>query len=126
MNADQALKIYKGALQYHLKHPERFIDTKPLDLNEGFYIFQELHPTKRRESLEITAKLVTFLIRSEVTTMEDVQRELGVSHPAILKRLKVLRRQGMVKRESKKFYIATPRLIEFQAKFLKRLLKGAV
>lgn len=78
------------------------------------FLKASLHPTAKKSSMELTRKLINYLCDVEICTAKDIYDSLSYADKPVLFRLKKLKEQGYIRRESKKAYIATRRL-----KFLK-------
>lgn len=115
------LDEYHKKLENWRRNLQPVADLRELTFNDVALLVLKLHPTNREESKAITRKLLVFLAEQEVATTEEMIRELGISYPALLDRLKVLRTMNLVRRESRMFYLATPRLYEFVQKYMQHL-----
>jgi hypothetical protein len=96
-------------------------DIQPLAIGDVLLLRAQIHPTKRAESKEVTRSLVNYLCDQEITTAKRIYEDLGLSDKPVLKRLKLLQQHGLVRRESKRYYVATPRLQELRNRYLKRI-----
>jgi hypothetical protein len=98
-----------------------YADIQPLQSKDIIIIKQFLHPTNKRESKDMTKLLINFLCDEGITTAQDIYEKLQCSDKPILTRLKIMKQFGLIRREAKKYYIATPRLVEIQRKYLRHL-----
>lgn len=69
-----------------------------------------LHPTSKKSSMAITRRLLMYLKDVEICTANDIYETLGYADKPVMARLKKLKEQGYIRRESKRAYIATRRL----------------
>lgn len=109
---EQVYNDYQNDVARWKERQAHYIDIKPLNMNELLFIKTRLHPTAKAESKEMSKKIMEFIHSKRIVTAEEIYEEFGYSDKPVLRRLKVLREVGLVRRESKKFYIATPRLDE--------------
>lgn len=96
-------------------------DIQPLTINDIILFRALIHPTDKKESKDMTRELIKFVCDQGITTAEDIFNTYGWSDKPVMKRLKLLREFGMVRRESKKYYLPTPRLIELRNKYIERV-----
>lgn len=96
-------------------------DIQPLSTNDILLLKALMHPTNRADSKKLTEELVRYLCTRGIATASNIYEDMGLSDKPVLKRLKLLQQHGYVRRESKKYYIATPRLRELNARYLKRI-----
>jgi len=96
-------------------------ELQPLTVQEVLFIRATLHPTAKKESKEITRKLILYLCNQGICTAQDIYNDLGYHDKPILHRLKKFREHGLVRRESKKYYMPTPRMLELREKYLERV-----
>jgi hypothetical protein len=96
-------------------------DIQPLTTPDVMYIAAMLHPTARKESKEVTRKLINFLCDNAICTAQDIYDGLGYADKPVLTRLRKLMGFGLVRRESKKYYMPTPRMKALRAKYMERL-----
>jgi hypothetical protein len=99
----------------------QYVDIKPLTLNDVIFLKTVLHPTEKKETKKVTENLVNFICESKIVTAEEIYTSLGLSDKPVLKRLKVFRQFGLIRRESKKYYLPTPRMEELHKRYLKRI-----
>lgn len=97
---------------------KEFCDPTTTDM---LYIRAVLHPTAKKESREMTRRLIELLCERGVCTMVEITEALGYSENPILKRLKLLRQNGYVRRESKKYYLPTHRMRFVHDNYLDRI-----
>lgn len=96
-------------------------ELQPLSIPDVLNIKLTLHPTNKRESKELTRRLVEYLVEVEICTAGDIYDALGCTDKPTLQRLRKFKEYGLVRRESKKYYIATDRLIELKDKFIEKV-----
>jgi len=96
-------------------------DVQPLTTPEILLFRALLHPTNKKESKDMTRELVNYLCEQGITSAEDIYTKYNWSDKPVMRRLKLMREFGMVKREQKKYYMPTPRLFELQETYLKRV-----
>jgi predicted HTH transcriptional regulator len=109
----------KVELMREQKTPHK--DIQPLQVADILLLRAVIHPTDKKESKEMTRELVKFVCDQGIVTAEEIYSTFGWSDKPVMKRLKVLREFGIIRRESKKYYIATPRLLELRNKYLERV-----
>lgn len=97
---------------------KEFCDPTTADL---LYLRATLHPTSKKDSRDITRKLITLLCERKICTTTEICEALQCSEKPILRRLKILRQNGYVRRESKKYYLATHRMHVMYRNFLDRV-----
>ena len=96
-------------------------ELQPLTVQEVLFIKAILHPTIKQESRDLTRNLILYLCEKRICTAQDIYRDLGYSDKPVMQRLKKFREHGLVRRVSKKYYIASPRLYELKEKYLERV-----
>jgi DNA-binding transcriptional ArsR family regulator len=96
-------------------------EIQPLTLPDVLFIKAILHPTAKKESKEVTRKLIMFLCDRGIVTAQEIYDELGYADKPVLHRLKKFREHGLVRRESKKYYMPTPRMLELRERYLERV-----
>lgn len=96
-------------------------EIQPLTIQEVMYIKLALHPTAKQESKDLTKELIRYICNEGIVTAEQIYEKYGWSDKPVMKRLKLLREFGLLKRESKKFYMPTPRMLELKEKYLERV-----
>jgi hypothetical protein len=96
-------------------------ELQPLTVPEVLFIRAVLHPTAKKESKEVTRRLISYLCDRGICTSEEIYTDLGYVDKPVLHRLKKFREFGLVRRESKKFYMPTPRMLELKEKYLERV-----
>lgn len=89
-----------------------YIDIKPFTMNDIFFIKIKLHPTNKQDSKNITKKMLEFIHTKRIVTADEIYDELSLSETPVLNRMKIFREFGLVRREGKKYYMATPRMDE--------------
>lgn len=99
-------------------YADRNKEMKPFDFGEVFMLMAELHPVKRPKALEITKQLIEVLCERKAVVAKDLYEEFGWNDRTLLKRLNILAKYGLVRREAKKYYLATPRLFLFKEKYM--------
>lgn len=118
---EKILKSYQADVTRWKERGGRYKDIQPLAMGDILLLMAQIHPTKRAESKEVTRQLIEFLCDQEITTAKKIYEALGLSDKPVLKRLKLLQQHGLVRRESKRYYVATPRLQELRSRYLKRV-----
>jgi hypothetical protein len=101
----------------HSQHKE----LQPLSIPDVLSIKMALHPTNRRESKDLTRRLVEYLVEVGICTADDIYQSLGCADKPVLQRLRKFKEYGLVRRESKKYYIATGRMDELHEKFIEKV-----
>jgi alkanesulfonate monooxygenase SsuD/methylene tetrahydromethanopterin reductase-like flavin-dependent oxidoreductase (luciferase family) len=97
-------------------------DVQSVTAPDVMFLRSVIHPTNRKEAKELTRKIILYLYEHRVATAQDMYESVGISDNPFLKRMKILMNFGIVRRESKKFYLATPRLIELvEKKYIDKL-----
>jgi len=120
---EKILEDYKLRVQlmYAQKVPSK--EVQDLSTQDVMYIRAILHPTKRVESKAMTRELLKFIYENKIVTAEQIYDTYGWSDNPVMKRLKLLKGFGLVKRVSKKYYLATPRLGILMTEYLDELCK---
>lgn len=91
-------------------------------VQDVLYLKMVLHPTRRKESKELTHALITFICERGIVTAQEIYDGLGFAETPVLTRIKKLKEQGYIRREHGKYYIATPRLLALVKKdYLRRV-----
>jgi len=98
-------------------------DIQPLDQRDIILFMALLHPTAKRESKELTKELITFICDQGIITAEDIYAKYNWSDKPVMRRLKLFREFGLIKREQKKYYMPTPRMLELRKTYLERVCK---
>lgn len=120
--AQEVLTNYqKDVERWRASGATHYRDIQPLSVNDVLFIRTVLHPTNKADSKKVTEELINFMCERDVMTAQDVYEALGLSDKPVLKRLKIFQQFGLVRRESKKYYLPTPRMRELQKKYLKRI-----
>lgn len=70
----------------------------------------QLHPTAKKASQDLTRRLIKLLMEEGCLTSVELCEKLQCSERPVLKRLKCLRHNGCLRRESKRYYLPTHRL----------------
>lgn len=96
-------------------------EVQPLTTNDILYMRAILHPTEKQASKDLSRELVKYICDMGICTTTDIYNDLGFTDKPVLKRLKLFRQFALVKRESKKYYMATPRLLELRERYLERI-----
>lgn len=115
------LEEYKKDLERWKANNAHYRDVQPLTMQDLLYIRAVLHPTNKKESKLLTKRLIEYLTDKEICTSQDIYRDLGYSDKPVLKRLRMFQQLGLVRRESKKYYMPTPRMYEIRKRYLRRL-----
>lgn len=119
--AQEVLANYQKDLERWKERGGHYKDIQPLSINDILLLRAVLHPTDKAESKRVTAEIVKYICEKGVCTARDIYEDLGLSDKPVLKRLKILQQHGMIRRESKKYYLPTPRLYEVCKRYLKRI-----
>lgn len=96
-------------------------EIQPLLMPDLLYIKAVLHPTAKKSSRDITRRLVEYLCNAEICTARDIYESLDCADKPVLQRLRKFKEMGLVRRESKRFYIRTPRLLQLKDQYLERV-----
>lgn len=96
-------------------------DIQPLKTEEIMLFKALLHPTDKKESKDLTRELIKYICDQGIITAEEIYTKYNWSDKPVMRRLKLLREFGMVKREQKKYYMPTPRLLELRKDYLERV-----
>ena len=120
-SAADILQSYKNDVARWQANNSHYVDIRPLTVNEIITLKMKLHPTAKRESLDMTKRLIELMCDREIITAQEIYTELACVDKPILKRIRILREYGLLRRESKKFYLPTPRLQELRKRYLHRL-----
>lgn len=96
-------------------------EIKTLEIQEVLYLKLLLHKTKRQESMQMTYDLINYICAEACVTAEEIYIHFGWSNKPVLARLKIFKEFGLVKRLRKKYYVATPRMLELKEKYLSRI-----
>jgi hypothetical protein len=92
-----------------------------LSMTDLLYLKAVIHPTNKQASKDITRELVKFIYDQGIVTAEEIYTKFGWSDKAVMRRLKLLKEFSIIRRESKKYYLGTPRLEELRIKYLDRV-----
>ena len=98
-------------------------DVNPPTPHDVIFLRAIIHPTSKKESIELTRNLIEFICDREICTAQEIYDHYGYSDKPVLKRLKIFQQHGLVRRESKKWYLATPRMQELRKKYMRQLCK---
>lgn len=115
------LHQYEQKLQRWQEQMQPVADLRELTFNDVMLLVLKLHPTNRADSKELTRKVINYLAEQKIATSYEIMEGVGISYPALLDRLKILRVMNLVRRESREFYIASPRLYEFVKTYMHHL-----
>lgn len=96
-------------------------DIQPLTTAEIMLFTALLHPTAKKESKDLTRELIKYICDQGIITAEEIYAKYNWSDKPVMRRLKLLREFGMIKREQKKYYMPTPRLLELRKDYLERV-----
>jgi hypothetical protein len=96
-------------------------DIQPWEMKELLYFRAMIHPTDKKESKDMTRELIRFICDQAIVTADQIYEHFGWSDKPVMKRLKLFREFGLVKRESKKYYLPTPRMTELRNTYLERI-----
>jgi transcription initiation factor IIE alpha subunit len=110
---------HRTELMKEQKTPHK--DIKPFETTELLLLKALLHPTDRKESKDMTRELIKYICDQGIVTAEQIYEHFDWSDNPVMKRLKIFREFGLVKREAKKYYMPTPRLIELRKTYLERV-----
>lgn len=117
----EILSDYQKDLERWKEKGAHYKDIQRLTMQDVMYIRQVLHPTQKAESKELTLKLVNYICDAGICTAQDIYRDLGYSDKPVLRRLKLFKEFGLIRREYKKWYMPTPRMLEIKEKHLRRI-----
>lgn len=117
----EILSEYQGKVNKLKAMGSSHKELQPLTTPEVLFIRATLHPTKKQESKEVTRKLIMLLCDRGIVTAQEIYDETGYADKPVLNRLKKFREHGLVRRESKKFYMPTPRMLELRERYLERV-----
>jgi hypothetical protein len=117
----EVLSNYQKDVERWKERGGHYKDIQPLSIQDLLFIRTVLHPTNKQGSKDLTKALITFIVDRGVVTAQEVYGELGYSDKPVLKRLKLFQQLGLIRRESKKYYLPTPRMQEIRQKYLKRI-----
>jgi hypothetical protein len=121
---EKALEIlsnYQKDVERWKENGGHYKDIQPLSINDILFIRQVLHPTKKEQSKKVTEELIRFICDKGIVTAKEIYEATGLSDKPVLSRLKVFQQFGLVRRESKKYYLPTPRMLEIRNRYLKRI-----
>lgn len=121
--AQEILDSYNKDVERWKASNAHYADIKPITPNDVMFIRSVLHPTKRDDSLHTTKVLIEFLCERKIATAKDIYEATGLSDKPVLNRLKIFRQFGLIRRESKKYYIVTPRMEELRKRYLTRIVE---
>jgi predicted transcriptional regulator len=119
--AEAVLKQYQEDVKRWQENNAHYMDIRPIAINDALYMKAVLHPTNKAESKNITKQLVEFICEREIVTAKEIYDALGLSDKPVLKRLKAFKELGLVRREAKKYYLPTPRMMELKKRYLRRI-----
>ena len=117
----EILEQYQKDLARWRERGQSYKDINPLTIQDVMYIKHVLHPTAKQDSKDLTKNIVEFICERGICTAQDIYDHFGYSDKPVLKRLKIFKEFGFVRRESKKWYLPTPRMYELQKRFLRRI-----
>ena len=122
-SSQDILKAYEARVeQWKSNRNAKHRDIQSLLAPDVLFLRSVIHPTNRREAKELTRKVILYLHEHRIATAQDMYESIGISDNPFLKRVKILMNFGIVRRESKKFYMATPRLDELvEKKYIDKL-----
>lgn len=108
--AEEVYAEYQTDIARWIERGAHYIDIKKLTTNDLIFLRAKIHPTSKQTSKDLTRKLVQLIYERKIITAKEIYETLGVADKPVLRRMKVLREFGIVRRESKKYYMASPRL----------------
>lgn len=117
----EILSDYQKKVESLIANKSPYKEVQPLQISDLLLLSARLHPTDKKESKDITRELIKFVHDEGIVTAEQIYSTYGWSDKAVMRRLKILREFGIVRRESKKYYMGTPRLKELRNKYLERV-----
>ncbi len=120
-SAVDILQSYKNDVARWTANNAHYVDIRPLQITEVIMLKMKLHPTAKRESLDLTKRLIDLMCDREIITAQEIYEALDCVDKPILKRIRILKEYGLLRRESKKYYLPTPRLQELRKRYLARL-----
>lgn len=109
------------ALAQAQKTPRK--EVQPLTAQDIMYLKAKMHPTKKAESIAMTKELLNYMYTQRIATAEQIYAAYGWSDKPLMKRMKLLKEFAIVKRVSKKYYLATPRLDTLVTRYIDILCK---
>lgn len=114
VSKEQLLEQHKKELS---KYIEQELTINPAVLaaegSELELIKRELLPSKRKKSFVMLCNILEYLYKHRIATTEEITRDLGISMPPLLTKLKIARKRGLVQRLARMYYLANPRLDYF-------------
>lgn len=119
--AQKVLDGYNKDVERWRERNGHYKDIQPMSMNDILLLMAQLHPTNRAESKKLTAELIIFICDREIVTAQEIYDELGLSDKPVLKRLKLFQQHGLIRRESKRYYLASPRIHEIRKRYLRRI-----
>jgi hypothetical protein len=122
---ETVLQTYEAKLNGWREAGQETPETKPLNVTDLQLLEARLHPTKRQGSLELSQRIVELLYNKRIVTTEEVCTILTCHDVPVRKRFDALRKAGMVRQESRIYYLATPRLDDFFSTYLGSVVKWA-
>lgn len=96
-------------------------EIQPLSIPDVLSIRVILHPTNRKASKEMTKQLILLLCEKGIMTAEEIYAETGFTDKPVLQRLRKFRELGLVRREHKKYYMSTDRMLDLKNRYLERV-----
>lgn len=119
--AQEILSDYQKDVERWKENGGHYKDIQPLSINDILFIRQVLHPTKKVQSKKVTEQLIKFICDEGIVTAKQIYEATGLSDKPVLSRLKIFQQFGLIRRESKKYYLPTPRMLEIRQRYLKRI-----
>ena len=120
MKKKEIFEEYKKKLKKWREEEQPASDLREVTFNDALVIMLKLHPTDRKESKKISKQILEYLAENEIVTTDEIVKALGISKPTFYNRLQFLRSMGLVRRERRIYYLATPRLYDFIKNHIRR------
>lgn len=115
------LDDYKKDIERWRERGSQYRDIQPVTTNDVLFMRAVLHPTNKAESKDVTKRLITLLCERKIVTSKEIFEALGLSDKPVMKRLKIFRQFALVRKESNKYYLPTPRMEEVYRRYLRRI-----
>jgi hypothetical protein len=114
---EEALQGYRANLDKWQKQGKFVKALTPFDSSEFLAVINQLHRSNNANYHKVTADVLTFIAERGVVTSEEILEAGICTLPAFYRRMKEFNAAALIRRESRMFYIATPRFNDFYTQY---------
>ncbi len=111
------LEDYLGKLEKWRRNETPVKDLANLGMEEAFLMVVKMHSSNKKLSMDYTKAVLLYFENNKIATASEIRGEVGISYPALYRRLNILTKYGLLRR-AEEFFIATPRLSFFVKEYM--------